>query len=94
MLNTVIVACTVTLGQIICRSMAGYAFARLRFLGGCYLLPIPSYNDDPEHGDADPIVYHRARARLVDSISGLILPFILKRFGDVLGAPVPYEHPR
>ena len=83
LLNTVIVACTVTLGQIICCSMAGYAFARLRFPGrdaifylylATMMIPstvtlIPSYIIVLELG-------------LVDSISGLILPFI---FGSALG---------
>ena len=32
-LNTVIVACIITLGQVISCSMAGYGFARLRFPG-------------------------------------------------------------
>src|SRR5690554_2669625 len=83
LLNTVIVACTITLGQVISCSMAGYAFARLKFpdrdtifylylatmmIPGTVTL-IPSYIIVLELG-------------LVDSVQGLILPFI---FGNAFG---------
>lgn len=83
LLNTVIVASVVTLGQVICCSMAGYGFARLRFPGrdaifylylGTMMIPstvtlIPAYIIVLELG-------------LVDSIKGLVLPFV---FGNALG---------
>ncbi len=83
LLNTVIVACAVTLGQVISCSMAGYAFARLDFPGrdavfylylGTMMIPstvtlIPAYILVLELG-------------LVDSLLGLILPFV---FGNAFG---------
>lgn len=83
LLNTVIVACAITLGQVISCSMAGYGFARLRFPGrdaifylylGTMMIPstvtlIPAYIIVLELG-------------LVDSLQGLILPFV---FGNALG---------
>lgn len=83
LLNTVIIAGLITLGQLISCSMAGYAFAKLRFPGrdfifflylGTMMIPatvtlIPSY----------VIILNLG---WVDSLQGLVVPFV---FGNAFG---------
>ncbi len=83
--NSSIVAITVTLGQIVTCSMAGYSFARLRFPGrdqiflsylGTLMIPFPVL--------MIPVFILMQDLGLVDTLQGLILPSIFSAWGTFL----------
>lgn len=83
--NSTIVAVSVTLGQIITCSMAGYLFARLRFPGrdqifltylGTLMIPFPVL--------MVPVFILMQDLRLVDTLAGLIIPAIFGAWGTFL----------
>jgi sn-glycerol 3-phosphate transport system permease protein len=85
LLNTAIVAVSITTGQLITASLAGFAFARMKFPGrnllffaviATYMVPweltlIPNYLTISRFG-------------LIDNYGGLILPFLAGAFGIFL----------
>lgn len=83
--NTVKVAGTVTLGQLTTCSLAGYAFARLKFPGrNVIFLLVLSTMMVPAAVTMIPNFILMSRLGLVDSLPGLIVPFIGSAYGTFL----------
>ena len=56
-LNSIYICVLAVVGTLLTASMAGYAFARIRFRGSrVHLHRVPRDADDPEAGHADPVL--------------------------------------
>src|SRR6056297_2680748 len=84
-LNSVIVACTVTLTQILFCAMAGYVIAKKRFPGSKLIFWIYiSSMMIPKQVTIVPLYIMVANFGLIDTYGGLILPSIAAPFGVFL----------
>lgn len=81
LLNTMLVAGLITVGQVISCSMAGYAFAKLRFPGLLFFLYLGTMMIA---ATVTLILTYIIILELgwVDSLEGLVIPFI---FGNAFG---------
>lgn len=93
--NSGIVAVSVTVGQILTCSMAGYSFARLQFPGrdkifltylGTLMIPFPVL--------MIPVFILMQDLHLVDNLAGLILPAIFSAWGTFLMRQFMLTFPR
>lgn len=81
-LNSLIVAGTVTIGQLITSSMGGFAFARLRFPGrNLIFIVLLAGLMVPIQVTIIPIYIIMQKLGLVDSLWALILPWVTNVFG-------------
>ena len=81
LLNSVIVSGIVTIGGIATATMAGYAFARFKFAGGDLLFgAVVATLMIPSHISLIPNYLTLAKAGLLDSYAGLILPALSSAF--------------
>jgi multiple sugar transport system permease protein len=84
-LNTVKVAGLITLGQLVTCSLAGYAFAKIKFPGRDFIfLLFLATMMVPSAVTMIPNFITMSKLKLVDSLSGLILPFIGSAYGTFL----------
>lgn len=83
--NSVLVTFSVTLGQLLTCSMAGYAFARLRFPGRNFLFVLLLASlMVPGQVTIIPVFIIMRKLGLVDNIWSIILPFLTSAFGVFL----------
>lgn len=83
--NTLKVAGAITIGQLITCSLAGYAFARIKFPGREFLFMIFLVTMMvPSAVTMIPNYITMSKLKLVDSLQGLILPFIGSAYGTFL----------
>lgn len=83
--NSVFVTLCVTVGQLITCSMAGYAFARLRFPGRNLLFVVLLASlMVPGQVTIIPVFIIMRKLGLVDNIWSIILPFLTSAFGVFL----------
>jgi multiple sugar transport system permease protein len=83
--NTVKVASIITIGQLITCSLAGYAFAKLKFPGRDFIfLLFLATMMVPSAVTMIPNFITMSKFKLIDSLSGLILPFIGSAYGTFL----------
>ena len=84
-INSVIVTACVTIGQLITCSMAGYAFARLRFPGKriIFILFLASMMV-PQHVTLIPVFIIIRGLGLYNSLGALIFPYATSVFGTFL----------
>lgn len=81
-LNSLIVAVITTVGQVIFASMAGYAFARLKFFGRDTLFLIILITMlIPPQVNIIPLFFLMRELHLIDTYSALILPGLFGGFG-------------
>ncbi|MFC5720392.1 carbohydrate ABC transporter permease [Streptomyces gamaensis] len=80
--NTLLVAGTVALGTVLCCTVAGFAFARLRFRGrrGLLLLTVATMMVPPQLGVV-PLFMLIARLRWTDQLQAVVLPTLVSAFG-------------
>jgi len=84
-LNTIIVVLGIVVGQLFLSSLAGYAFARLRFPGRNILfLVILSTLMVPMYITIIPAYLITRSLGLLNTYAGLILPFLVSAFGIFL----------
>lgn len=84
-LNSFIVALSVTFGQVITSSMAGYALARMKFRGRELIFNISILSMlVSEQIIIVPLYVLLSEMGLVDSYGGLILPWVFNGFGIFL----------
>ena len=63
--NSIYIAVLAVVGTLLTASMAGYAFARISFRGSrVHLHRVPRDADDPQAGDADPVLPADGAARM------------------------------
>lgn len=80
--NSLIVSVFTTIGQIIIASLAGYAFARIKFSGGnimFFIILVTMFV--PSQVNIIPLFYLMRQLHLVDSYTALILPGFFGGFG-------------
>ena len=83
--NSLVVALFTTIGQVIFASMAGYAFARLKFPGRNILfLSVLVTMLVPPQVNIIPLFFLMRQLHLIDSYSALILPGMFGGFGIFL----------
>lgn len=83
--NTIKVAGLITIGQLITCSLAGYAFAKIKFPGRDFIFIIfLATMMVPSAVTMIPNFITMSKMKLVDSLSGLILPFIGSAYGTFL----------
>lgn len=83
--NTIRVATLITIGQLITCSLAGYAFAKIRFPGRDQIfLVFLATMMIPAAVTMIPDFIIMSRLKLVDTITGLILPFLGSAYGTFL----------
>lgn len=83
--NTLIVACTITVGQLLTSIMAAFAFARLRFPGGSLLFGLfLATLMVPGHVVLIPNYLTLSKLGLINTYGGLILPFLASGFSVFL----------
>ena len=81
-MNSLIVAVITTFGQVVFASMAGYAFARLKFLGRDVLFLIILITMlIPPQVNLIPLFFLMRELHLIDTYSALILPGLFGGFG-------------
>jgi multiple sugar transport system permease protein len=84
-LNSTLVAVTVTVGNLVFCSMLGYALAKLRFRGQKIVFTaVMATLMIPGVVTFVPLFVLVANAGLIDSLPGLILPFLVSPFGVFL----------
>ncbi|MFQ5794998.1 MAG: carbohydrate ABC transporter permease [Candidatus Bipolaricaulia bacterium] len=94
-LNSLIIAATVTVGQLFSGTLAGYAFARLRFPGRNLLFYLYlSSMMVPHHVTLIPSFLILKWLGLIDTYPALILPFLAGAFGAFLMRQAFLEIPR
>lgn len=83
--NSLLVAVLTTVGQVVFASMAGYAFARLKFFGrdALFLLVLITMLIPPQV-NIIPLFFLMRELHLIDSYSALILPGLFGGFGIFL----------
>ena len=83
--NSLIVAVLTTLGQVVFASMAGYAFARLKFYGrdALFLVVLITMLIPPQV-NIIPLFFLMRELHLIDTYSALILPGLFGGFGIFL----------
>lgn len=80
--NSLVVALITTIGQVIIASMAGYAFARLKFFGRDVLFLIILITMlIPPQVNIIPLFFLMRELHLIDSYAALILPGLFGGFG-------------
>lgn len=85
MLNSVIVAALVTLGNLFFDSLAGYAFARLRFPGRSFLFyTILGTMMIPPAMILLPLFVIQVKIGWINTFQGLVVPFMVTGFGIFL----------
>ncbi len=85
LLNTIRVAGTITIGQLITCSLAGYAFAKIKFPGRDFIFFLfLATMMVPSAVTMIPNFITMSKLKLIDSLSGLILPFIGSAYGTFL----------
>jgi multiple sugar transport system permease protein len=96
--NSVIVSGTVVVSQLLLCSMAGYAFARIRFLGRrVVLIALLATLVVPFQVTVIPLFILLHDVGLIDNLGGLIVPYLTTVFGVFLmrqffiGLPVELE---
>ena len=83
--NSFIVTGAAVIGNLVLCSLAGYAFARMRFFGRDIAVHrAPGHADGAVPGDDDPDVPDRPASGLVDSLGALIVPNLVTPFGIFL----------
>lgn len=83
--NTIKVASIITLGQLITCSLAGYAFAKIKFPGRDFIFFLFLVTMMvPSAVTMIPNFVTMSKLKLIDSLSGLILPFIGSAYGTFL----------
>ena len=84
-LNSLIVAVITTLGQVVIASLAGYAFARMkfRFRDGLFLLVLITMLIPPQV-NIIPLFFLMRELHLIDTYQALILPALFGGFGVFL----------
>ena len=83
--NSLIVAVLTTLGQVVFASMAGYAFARLKFYGRDVLFLVVLITMlIPPQVNIIPLFFLMRELHLIDTYSALILPGLFGGFGIFL----------
>jgi multiple sugar transport system permease protein len=84
-LNSIFVTLTITIGNLVFNSMAGYALARFNFKGRkilfYYVLAIMMV---PTQIILIPIFLQIANLNMINSYAGLIIPFLINPFGVFL----------
>ena len=90
LLNSLIVSGSITVGTVLCCTLAGFAFAKLRFRGRSALLAltIGTMMIPPQLG-VDPAVHADRGAAWVNQLQAVILPDPGHRLRRVLHAAVP-----
>jgi multiple sugar transport system permease protein len=84
-LNSVIVALSVTFGQIVVSTFAGYAFARLKFSGSdCLFFIIVLTMMIPPQVNIVPLFFLMSKLSWINTYQGLIVPAIFGGFGVFL----------
>lgn len=84
-INSFVVAAVVLVGNIVCCTMAGYAFARFRVRGGKFLfLLVLSTIMLPKQVILVPLYILMQRMGLIDSYFALTLPFLVDPFNIFL----------
>jgi len=84
-LNSVIVSGTVVLSQLLLCSMAGYAFARVRFVGRrVVLIALLATLVVPFQVTVIPLFILLHDVGLIDNLAGLIVPYLTTVFGVFL----------
>ena len=80
--NSLFVAVLTTIGQVIFSSMAGYAFARMKFRGSDYLFFLILVTIMiPPQVNIIPLFFIMRELNLIDSYSALIIPGLFGGFG-------------
>lgn len=80
--NSLFVAVLTTIGQVIFSSMAGYAFARMKFRGSDYLFFLILVTMMiPPQVNIIPLFFIMRELNLIDSYSALIIPGLFGGFG-------------
>lgn len=81
-LNSLIVACFTTLGQVFISALAGYGFARLNFKGKDFLFFIVIITMMvPPQANIVPLFYLMSKLGWINTYQGLIIPGIFGGFG-------------
>lgn len=84
-LNSLIVASITTLGQVICASLAGYAFARMdfKYKNGLFLIILITMLIPPQV-NIIPLFFLMRELHMIDTYQALILPALFGGFGVFL----------
>lgn len=82
LVNSVIVAGVATVSVVVCSSLAGFAFAKLRFRGrGAMLLVVVATMMVPVQLGLVPLYMLMGRLGLAGSLESALLPFLVSGFG-------------
>jgi cellobiose transport system permease protein len=86
LVNSVIVASTVTLGVVLISTLAGFAFAKLRFRGSTVLLAtiLLTMTVPLQHIGIVPLYIMMVNLEWQNSLQAVILPFLVNGFGIFL----------